>query len=264
MSKYKYTFGVLSPAKQYAAIMVDFAAHQNPRPNSVAILFANDAFSVEVAEGAKAFAESRGITVVVYQGYQVNSTELSGVVTASKISGAEMLLNAGKLVESLAIMKAAKELDYNPKLFALTTGPATIDFIQILGEDAEYVLTSSQWAGTVLYQGTDIFGTSQRYVEQYREKFSSDPGYHAAGGTAAAITLQASIEKAGSLDPEKIRDALASLDMMTFYGQVKFDQRGLNIYKPMLVQQIQNGRLVTVWPPATAERSVWYPTPPWR
>ncbi len=51
---------------------------------------------------------------------------------------------------------------------------------------------------------------------------------------------------------------------MMFYGQVKFNQRGLNVYKPMLVQQIQDGRLVTVWPPAAAERSVRYHTPPWR
>ncbi len=161
-------------------------------------------------------------------------------------------------------MKAAKELDYNPKLFAFTVGPATPNFIQTLGEDAEYVVTSSQWADTLQYRGIDIFGTSLRYVELYREKFDSDPDYHAAGGTAAAIALQASIEQAGSLDSQKIRDALASLDMMTFYGRVRFDQRGLNIYKPMVVQQIQDGKLVTVWPPDGSERPLRYPTPPWR
>jgi branched-chain amino acid transport system substrate-binding protein len=132
-----------------------------------------------------------------------------------------------------------------------------------LGEDAEYVVGSSQWADTLRYKGTDIFGTSKRYVELYRRKFNSEPNYQAAGGSAAAIALQTAIEKAVSLDPQKIRDALASLDMITFYGQVKFDQRGINIYKPMLVQQIQDGKLVTVWPPDVAERSVRYPTPPW-
>ncbi len=261
---YEYTFGVLSPAQQYAAVMVALAAQQNPKPASLAILFANDAFSVEVAEGAKAFAQSQGIKVPVYERYQVNSTDLSGGVTAAKVAGAEMLLNSGHLVESLAIMKAAKELDYNPKLFAFTVGPATPNFIQTLGEDAEYVVTSSQWADTLQYRGIDIFGTSLRYVELYREKFDSDPDYHAAGGTAAAISLQASIEQAGSLDSKKIRDALASLDMMTFYGRVRFDQRGLNIYKPMVVQQIQDGKLVTVWPPDGSERPLRYPTPPWR
>jgi len=105
---YEYTFGVLSPARQYAAVMVALAAQQIPKPASVAILFASDAFSVEVAEGAKALAQSQGIKVSFYERYQVNSTDLSGGVTAAKVASAEMLLNSGHLVESLAIMKASK------------------------------------------------------------------------------------------------------------------------------------------------------------
>lgn len=155
---YKYTFGVLSPAKQYGVAMVDLAAHQDSKPASIAILFANDAFAIEVAEGAKAFAESLGIDVSVYERYQIDTTGLSGLVTLAKISGAEMLLNAGRLVHSVAIMKAAKELDYNPKLFGFTVGPATPDFIEVLGDDAEYVVTSSQWSDTVEYRGTGLIG----------------------------------------------------------------------------------------------------------
>ena len=215
---YEYTFGVVSPAKQFAAAMIDLAVHQNPRPESIAIVFANDPFSLGVAEGAKAFAESLGVTVSVYERYQPNTSELSGVVTLAKITGAEMLLNAGQLVHSLAIIKAAKDLDYNPKLFGFTVGPATPDFIEVLGEDAEYVVTSSQWSETVGYKGVDLFGTPERYAELYREKFDSSPDYHAASGTAAAVSLQAAIENAGSLDPQEIRNALASLDIITFYG----------------------------------------------
>ena len=88
---YEYTFGVVSPAKQFAAVMIDLAVHQNPRPESIAIVFANDPFSLEVAEGAKVFAESLRVTVSVYERYQPNTPELSGVVTLAKITGAEML-----------------------------------------------------------------------------------------------------------------------------------------------------------------------------
>jgi hypothetical protein len=65
--------------------------HQNPRPESIAIVFANDPFSLEAAEGAKAFAKSLGVTVSVYERYQPNTPELSGVATLAKITGAEML-----------------------------------------------------------------------------------------------------------------------------------------------------------------------------
>ena len=68
---------------------------------------------------------------------------------------------------------------------------------------------------------------------------------------------------AGSLDPSKVRDALASLDVMTFFGQIKFDSRGINIYKPMVVEQIQNGTHYTVFPPSVANGPPQYPTPSW-
>ncbi len=55
------------------------------------------------------------------------------------------------------------------------------------------------------------------------------------------MAFQYALERAGSLDPEKVRDALAKLDVTTFYGILKFDSRGLNVYKPMVVNQIQNG-----------------------
>ena len=49
-----------------------------------------------------------------------------------------------------------------------------------------------------------------------------------------------------------MRDALARLNVVTFYGILKFDERGINVYKPMAVNQIQDGNLVTVWPSAVA------------
>lgn len=71
------------------------------------------------------------------------------------------------------------------------------------------------------------------------------------------------IETASSLDPDKLRDALARLDIITFYGRIKFDQPRLNTFKPIVVQQIQNGLLTTVWPLKLATAKPVYPTPTW-
>ncbi len=260
---YKYTFGTLSPAKDYGAIMLDMAVNLNPKPETVAILSANDDFSVEVADGAKAFAEAHGLKVVTYQKYPANSKDLSSVVTAAKGVAPDVLLNSGHLPESLAIMKASKELDFNPKLFCFTVGPTTPDFLNTLKADAENVVASTQWTATEKYAGTDIFGTPQKYVSLYKAKFGSDPDYHAADGTSVGVAFQAGIEKAASLDPSSVRDALATLDLTTFYGRIKFDTRGINIAKPMAVQQIQKGQLLTVWPADVAEAKPVYPSIAW-
>ncbi len=50
---------------------------------------------------------------------------------------------------------------------------------------------------------------------------------------------------------------------MTFFGQIKFDSRGINTFKPMVVEQIQNGTHYTVYPGDVANGSPKYPTPSW-
>jgi branched-chain amino acid transport system substrate-binding protein len=84
-----------------------------------------------------------------------------------------------------------------------------------------------------------------------------------AESTAGCYALQLAIEKANSLDPKEVRDALVGLDAQTFYGQIKFDESGKNIYKPMAAEQWQGDKKVTVWPEASAPAPAKYPTPPW-
>src|SRR5206468_2045193 len=82
-----------------------------------------------------------------------------------------------------------------------------------------------------------------------------------AESTAACLALQRAIEKANSLDAKKVRDALAALDVTTFYGRIKFDSRGINTFKPMVVEQIQGGEHHTVFPSDVADKQPMYPTP---
>ena len=87
--------------------------------------------------------------------------------------------------------------------------------------------------------------------------------YQVAESAAAIVAFQHAIEKAGTLDPVKVRDAIASLDIMTFFGPIKFDGRGVNVTKPMAVEQLQpDGGKYTVFPQAVAERDGIYPMPP--
>ena len=60
-----------------------------------------------------------------------------------------------------------------------------------------------------------------------------------------------------------MRDALAATDLNTFFGQIKFDDRGANAAKPVYVQQVQSGRAVLIWPPDVASARPRYPDPGW-
>lgn len=261
----KYIFGVLSPADKYGAIMIEAAlALPNP-PKTIAIISANDAFSKGVATAAKSFATAHGLNVCYYQEYPANTTDLTNVLTQLKTScnGSlpDFILGSGHEGEAIVTMKEAKQLGINAKLYGFTVGPALPDFITTLGGDANYVLGSSQWTAQVKYQGTDVFGTAANFEQMYKAAYNQEPSYQAADGAAAALAFQFAIEKSGSIDPQKVRDALAGLDVTTFYGQIKFDSTGANTYKPMVAMQIQNGQVVTVYPAAVANATMQYPTP---
>lgn len=66
------------------------------------------------------------------------------------------------------------------------------------------------------------------------------------------MTLGVAIERAGSIESAKVRAALAAIDLKPFFGEIKFDERGVNTAKPIYVEQVQSGRTVVVWPPDVA------------
>jgi branched-chain amino acid transport system substrate-binding protein len=261
---YKFVFGVLSPANVYLQGVLDMAATLSPRPTTVAMLSADDNFSLEVAKAVTDYAPSKGFQIVYSDRYPNGSTNLSGLVANAKARNPEIVLNSGHLQEAIAINKAAKDLKLDAKLFAYSVGPSTPDFITALGKDADYVLDGSQWTPQVKYKPS-IYLSVADYVAAYQKQFNTQdaPDYHVAESTAACLALQKAIENSGSLKPDKVRDTLAALDVMTFFGRVKFDSRGINTYKPMVVEQIQNGKHHTVWPNDVADAKPQYPTPSW-
>jgi branched-chain amino acid transport system substrate-binding protein len=261
---YKFTFGVLSPAKKYLTGVLDMAATLNPKPTTIALLTARDPFSIEVSQGVKDYAPSLGMQVVFSKEYPAAAPDLSGLVSQAVAANPDILLNSGHYAESVAINNASKQFHLNAKIAAYSVGPSTPDFINNLHADANYVYDGSQWTPQVKYKPSFYLSVAD-YVKAYKAKFatSDDPDYHVAESTAACLAFQKAIENAGSLDPAKVRDALASLDVMTFFGQVKFDSRGLNTFKPMVVEQIQNGTHYTVFPASVANGKPSYPTPPW-
>jgi branched-chain amino acid transport system substrate-binding protein len=261
---YKYTFAVLAPGFKYLQGILEMARTLKPTPKTVAIATANDTFSVEVGQGAADYANAHGMTVVYQNKYPADTTDVSAVVSAIKALNPDMILNGGHLDEALLLQRTFKEQNVNAKIFGYSVGPDTPDYRKTLGKDANWVFGGTQWSPTAKYKGAPGFiGDSKVYAAEFNKKYGHIPEYHNAESTAACLAFMYAIEKADSLDPQKVRDALQNLDVVTFYGILKFDSRGINVYKPMAVNQIQNGELMTVWPLGVQNAKPMYPTPPW-
>lgn len=256
---YKRTFGVLSPATKYAASMVKAIDElAKPKPKTVAILSADDGFSKAVAKGAEQTAKQLGFQVVDHETFPEGSTDVSSALTKARAKNPDVILGAVHVAEGIAIVKQANELGVKPQAFAETVAPPTPDFGKSLGTAANGVLGSSQWTPTV--SGKDkYFGTAQDYAKAIQQKFGHRPDYHDAEASAACLAMVMAVEKAGSTNPDKVRDAMAALNTDSFFGHIQFDSQGQNTYKQMQVIQIQNGKAVTVWPKKDAAAKLVWP-----
>jgi branched-chain amino acid transport system substrate-binding protein len=260
---YKRTFAVLSPATEYASSIVKAIGElAQPKPKTVVFLSADDGFSKTVTDGGMKTATQLGFTVLPAQYFPNGTSDVSSSLIKVKGQTPDVIIGSVHLVEGIAIVKQAKELGVTPTGFGETVAPPTPDFAKTLGAQAENVLGSSQWTPST--KGDDkYFGTAQQYSADIKAKTGHDAEYHDAEATAACLALVLAVEKAGDTSPDKVRDALAGLDVTSFFGKIKFDPTGQNVYKPMSVIQIQHGKAVTVWPTDAAEaKFVWPGTTP--
>jgi branched-chain amino acid transport system substrate-binding protein len=261
---YRYTFGLLSPAHKYLTGIIEFSVRRNPRPRTVAISAASDPFSLEVQQGAVQSANDHGIRVVYADRYTDDPQTVTAAAVAIKAANPDMVLNAGHLQDALQLHRALKEQRVAAKLYGYSVGPDTPEFRTALGPDAQAVLGSAQWSGSVTYAGEPgFYRTARGYAAAFTREFGHAPDYHDAAASAVGVAFQYALQRAGTTDRETVRDALAKLDAVTFFGLLKFDARGVNVWKPMVVNQIQDGNLVTIYPYRLADAAPVYPAPAW-
>jgi branched-chain amino acid transport system substrate-binding protein len=173
-------------------------------------------------------------------------------------------LNAGHLQDALLMQRALKDQHVAAKIYGYTNGPDVPAFETSLGRDAEGVLGSAQWSAAVTYVGAPgFYRTARDYAAAFTAKMGHAPDYHNAEASAAGLAFQYALGHAATTDRSAVRDALAKLDVVTFFGLLKFDARGVNMYKPMVVNQIQHGKLVTIYPYRLANAAPIFPAPAW-
>ncbi|HXI55637.1 MAG TPA: amino acid ABC transporter substrate-binding protein [Polyangia bacterium] len=258
---YKYIFGTLANAELYLQPAVELAARSTPAARTAALLFSNEAFDKAVAKGTRKWLQQAKIDLVYDEEYQPATQDFSSVLTVIKSKNPDLVLVAGHEENSLNFIRQSQAADVNPKMAVFTVGPPTGDFRKTLGKAAEYVYGVTTWLPEMdLPDAT--FGSAGAFAKQFQARFAYEPDYHVASGVADVLAFKYAIEKAASLDPKKVRDALAALDAPTLYGRIKFNSVG-QIELPQTLIQIQHGRLVSVYAGGKALARPLYPTPPW-
>ncbi len=264
---YKNIVEVLSPASGYLAGALDYIKANHPT-DKIALLYANDAFSIICGQGAAAYAASLGLNVVYNQSYPSTATDLSTQLTAAKAAGAQDLLGGGHFTDGVAIMQQLKSVAWTPNFVSLLVAVTEPTFQTQLGAAANNVTGPSQWETSVSYtpalataDGFTWFGPSgAQFTSAYQNLTGGkDPTYHSGEAAASVFLLQYAIQQAQSLNTANVRAALGAMKVMTFFGEFQISSAGLQIAHAMVLDQWQAGALKVVWPTAVAAASVQYP-----
>jgi branched-chain amino acid transport system substrate-binding protein len=264
---YKYIFAVLSTSEQYLAESINLAAEQaknagkDPSSVKVAIAVENDPFSMDIRAGVVDDAKRWGMKVIIDDKLPKELTDMTATLTKVKALKPDVLVVSGHSKGAVLAVRQTAQMKVDVPMLAITHCEAA-DVIGKFGGDANYTLCATQWAETMTYKD-DYFGFAGDYYNDFKKEFGYAPPYQAAESTATVLTYVDALQRANSFDTEKVRGALAATNLQTFYGWVKFDETGKNIAKPMVLRQIQDGKLIPVAPSKFAAGKLIYPKPKW-
>ena len=258
---FKFIFGTLAPASDYFGSTVEMMHALKDGPKSVALLYADDSFDVSVAKGTRPLLEKAGLTLAMDERYSSNTSDFSSLLSQIKAKGVDAVLVAGHETEILNFVRGAKSLSVAPRLYSFTVGVPSEDFRKALGPDADYAFGMSAWLPEAALKDR-WFGDAAQFAQEYKARFGYDPDYHAASGAADVEALVHAIEDANSLEPQKVRDALAKVKFDSLYGTVAFGANG-QISLPQVVIQVQQGKVVEVYNAKGFAQQPRYPMPAW-
>ena len=245
---YKHLFGTLAPNSGSVENLIAVVTKQMPNAKRIAILGREDVFPKAMATVMDAAAKKAGLQIISLEYYPVGALDLATPI--SKIRGLkpDWIYITGYSKDLVLAKKQMADLNVKAPVVTMITGPVYREFIDSLGPLAEGVTSASWWHHSAQFKGDDPWGSTKAFYDEFVAREKSDPDYVHAAAAAALVALQKAIEKAGTTDKAKVRDALASLDIVTFYGPIKFSPNGMNGGRDLPIIQVQGGKPVVIYP----------------
>ncbi len=252
----RYLIMMLAPVEGLSEGLLDLAARNGLK--TVAVIKLDGLVANAAADGASELAKTKGLQLVFSETYPNGTTNFSGILSKVKATKPDVLMAASIRLEDLvAITRQARELDLNVSMLSSVPYGLLPDYYKQLGKDAEFVYSGSFWETSLPYPG------NQEFVTAYEKEFKRAPAVQSAGAYAACGLLTETAQRIGSLDSDKLREALLPLKTKTVLGDFAVDERGYQTAHKAITIQWQNGQQVVVWPDDVTSGKPRFPSPPW-
>ena len=237
----RYVFQVVAPYAAWSVGILELVRAAGCE--RLTVLGRDDSASTEMAEAARANAAAMKFAAVSGpEIYSAGSADFAPLVDKAKAAGTDAWLAFGESRDAADMVIRFRRSGYAPAVF-FATGAAESDFITRVGRDAEGSLAAIRYDAR--------FATPQNaaFVRAYSERWKAAPGPAAAEAYAAGQVLADAVRRAGSLEQEKLRAALSSMEAGTVLGRYRVNPaNGEQVGVQPAVIQIVKGRRQIVWP----------------
>jgi branched-chain amino acid transport system substrate-binding protein len=235
------------------AFLKDMQEEFKTEIKTLAFVYENGDWGKGFAGQWRTLAEKNGYKIVLDEPYPSTTTDLSPVVQKIRRARPDVLMLVSNAADAILLTNTLADYKVKPKaIIASGGGHADPSFLKATGSNARYLFDIVEWETDVNKPG----------VKEINEKFKARYGYNLAGESVdayiAMYVIKDALERAGSLDPVKIREALAKTNlrsgpaMIASYDAIEFDATGQNKHAALSIVQINdlgNGlERITVWP----------------
>jgi branched-chain amino acid transport system substrate-binding protein len=225
------------------------------RPRKVALILERTDWGKEMGSLWESFAKQNKYDLVASGEYAPGAKDFSDLILKAKAAGAEAVFTVPSPPDGMTMVKQMRELDFSPKASVFIRASDPPVWSQNLGKDGDYVLLSPGWHFAARYPKVPELN------EAYQKLFKR-PADPLVGPAYACIQILAdALPRAGALDRDKLRDAIAATNMTTVVGPVRFRSDGTGEVT-VFFQQWLKGKQELIWPKDFATAQFGYPAPP--
>jgi branched-chain amino acid transport system substrate-binding protein len=264
---FRFTFRVTPVASNFADSYMRFLQDQKKAGRTVetiAIVNENTDYGSSVGDAIAAEAKKVGIPVALRIPYSANGPDVSAQVLQLKQANPSVAMFVSYASDAILFMRTMKSLDYlPPMIIGDSAGFSDPAFLPAVGPLAKGLVNRSVWS-----KGPE--GSLSAGVNAiYQGKTGNEIGDVSGRSMQAFFVLADGLNRAGSTDPAKLREALQATAMphsamIIGYRGVRFDDTGQNIESATYLTQLQGKDYVTIWPDDAAAAKVQWPMTGWR
>jgi branched-chain amino acid transport system substrate-binding protein len=261
----KWVFGTLSPVDVLSQTQMDFleslaAAGKLKKPLKIALITENTEHGKDYALGVHDYIKAHpgGFSIAVEESFELYTPDFKPLLSRVAAAKTDLFMADAHLEDFISMHRTYKQMGLQHQMVTYGARGADAAARKALGPATDYIFASGWWSDLLPYPQVKAFNT------KWKAATGGDPQWYHACAYETVRILAAAIQKAGSIKPEAVRAALASVELKDSIlpgGVLKFTASGQAVLPFVVTENKPDNKVDIVWPPSSKTGEAVAPIP---